>query len=79
MVSSRAVSEVVADLDEVLVGVAEVDAADRAGGPGALDWSLLDDEVVCGESAITSSSGPVVIRHRSALPGVGRWALGSNS
>ena len=41
--------EVGADLDDVQVGVAEVDAADEAGGAGALDRAFLDRDAVRGE------------------------------
>src|ERR1039457_4895496 len=42
-------SDVVADLDQVLVRVAEVDAEDAAGGAGALDRTVLDGDTVRGE------------------------------
>ena len=40
-------SGVVADLDQVLVRVAEVDAEDGAGGAGAFDRTLLDGVGQC--------------------------------
>jgi hypothetical protein len=53
-------SGVAADLDQVLVRVAEVDAADGAGGAGALDRAFLDGDI--GRRAFGSNSCPARCR-----------------
>jgi len=62
------VSAVGADLDEVLVGVAEVDAEDGPGGAGPLDRAFLDRDVVRGEVLDHLIQRAVIIGRRW-LPG----------
>jgi hypothetical protein len=47
--ASMLASEIGADLDQVLVRIAEVDAEDGAGGAGAFDRALLDGDAARGE------------------------------
>src|SRR5204863_5741683 len=41
--------QIIADLDEVAIRIANVDAADRTGSAGPRDWSLLDRHAAGGQ------------------------------
>ena len=49
MVTGRSAVRVARHLDEVFVGVAEIDRADGAGGAAALDRSQLDGDAAGGQ------------------------------
>lgn len=66
--------QIVADLDEVAVWIADVDAADGTGSAGTRDRAFLDGHAVGGQ--VRAHRGQ---RQISALPGMGCAALGSNS
>ena len=64
------------DLDQVPVGIAEVHAVHRPQRARPLDRPELDQSP---SSAAIASIGPSAMKHRSALPGAGAAAFGSNS